>query len=83
MDKILYIIIASAVIIVAGGFFLLISLDSTGSILEFTETTEDVECKSQANQWNIGDPIDEKCIKHLPEDRQDDAMATAVEDEIT
>ena len=84
MDKILYIIIASAVIIVAGGTLFLMSLSSTGSITDFTDSTEEVECKSQVEQWeDRSDRIDEKCIEHLPEDRQEEAMATAVEDEIT
>lgn len=83
MDKILYIIIASAVIIAAGAFFLLISMSSTGSVMDFTDSTKDVKCESQADQWESGNRIDERCIEHLPEDKQDEALATAVEDEIT
>ncbi|MFP4038862.1 MAG: hypothetical protein ACLFTA_03715, partial [Candidatus Nanohaloarchaea archaeon] len=83
MEKIMYLIVAAAVTVFAAGTVLYMSTDTTGSVLGFTDSASDVECENQANNWEQGDPIDQECIEHLPEDKQDEAFAEKIEPAIT
>lgn len=65
MDKILWLIIAAAVLIFLASSVLYISLNSTESVVDFTESTEDYECQQQVDEWNAETEISQDCIKYL------------------
>lgn len=69
--------------IFAAGTMFFMSMDTSGSVLGFMDTADDVECQGQTSNWEQGDPIDQECIEHLPEDKQDEAFAEKIEPAIT
>jgi flagellar basal body-associated protein FliL len=83
MDKILWIIIAAALTVFLASSVLYISLNSTESVVDFTESTEDYECQQQADEWNAETEMSQDCIKYLEEDQQEQALAQNFESELT
>jgi flagellar basal body-associated protein FliL len=83
MDKILWIIIAATVTVFLASSVLYISLNSTDSIVDFTDSTEDYECQQQADEWDSETEITQECIKYLEGDQQEQALAQTFESELT
>lgn len=52
MDKILWLIIAAVTIFLASSV-LYISFNSSDSVVNFTESTEDYECQQQVDEWGL------------------------------
>lgn len=84
MDKILYIIVAAAVLVFTGGSILFLGTNSVLEVAGFTQDTEELECEYQADSWEgPEDEISPECIEELPDENQQDALAAEVEPEIT
>lgn len=84
MNQLIYLVIASAVLVMAASSIILISSETGENILSFSDTANDVECQTQANQWNTpDDSIDEECIDNLDENEKKDAIANSVAPELT
>lgn len=84
MDQLIYLVIASAVLVMAASSILLITSETGEDILSFSDTANDVECQTQANQWDKpDDSIDEECIDKLGENERKDAIANSVASELT
>lgn len=83
MEKIIWIIIATVIFIFAAGSLLLMSTDSMDSVVNFSDSAEDIECQTQADIWESGDSINQECIKYLDEADQEEALASSLESEIT
>ena len=83
MDKILWIIIAAALTVFLASSVLYISFNSSDSVVNFTESTEDYECQQQVDEWDSETEISQDCIKYLEEDQQEQALAQTFESELT
>lgn len=88
MDKILYLIMASAVFVMAAGSVLFISSGEILSVGYFEQTAQDTECRSQASGWEPGDPSpDPECVEYVDEEHREEAeeqvLASQLEDDIT
>ena len=83
MDKILWLIIAATVTVFLASSVLYISFNSSDSVVDFTESTEDYECQQQVDEWNAETKISQDCIKYLEEDQQEQALAQNFESELT
>ena len=88
MDKILYLIMASAVFVMAAGSVLFISSGEILSVGAFSQTAQDTECRSQASGWEPGDPsVDPECVEYVDEEYREEAeeqvLASQLEDDIT
>lgn len=88
MDKILYLIMASAVFVMAAGSVLFIFSGEITAVGTFEQTAQDTECRSQASGWEPGDPsLDPECVEYVDEEHREEAgkkaLAYQIEDDIT